>query len=272
MIFERMISRLLPTGRAWLQRENKVMTAILGGLADQLDDLRAQALLSKDSILPQEMDAQFIPDWEKRFGLPVADLTEQERRDRLDAQWQPGRITNEYLQVQLQAAGFDVYVIEYVFLAEANSLGDLILGDAILEGNIVEGQVVNQCTSGDRPDSILGELILDEDSHMGAPLFADPCKNQAGDGLSLGDFVLGDGVPLESNRAKYIFNYIDPLFDPTNTCEMIEQLCARIFFIQGPGDFGDAADVPADRYLEFRELVLRHKRAASGAACFLNLV
>lgn len=272
MIFERMISRLLPTGRAWLQRDNKVMTAILGGLADQLDDLRAQALLLKDSILPQEMAAQFIPDWEKRFGLPAADLTEQERRDRLDAQWQPGRITNEYLQEQLQAAGFDVYVIEDVHLAEANSLGDLILGDAILEGNVFQGMVVNQCTSGTRPEAILGDLILDAGTHIGLPPFADPCKNLAGGGFSLGDFVLGDGVPLESNRAKYIFNYIDPEFDPTNTCEMFEQYCARIFFIQGPGDLGDAADIPAARYLEFRELVLRHKRAASGAACFLNLV
>lgn len=272
MIFERVIAKLLPTGRAWIQKPGKIMGAILGGIADQMEDVRAHALLLKDSIIPQDMDVQFIPDWESRFKLPAATLTEQERRDRLEAQWQPRRLSNEFLQQQLHDAGFDVHVKEGTFIADANSLGDLILGDAILEGNIVEGQVITQCTSGARPDSILGEFTLDPSSHLGEPAKVDPCKDLAGTGLALGDFVLGDGVPLEANKAKFIFNHIDASLDPTSTCPISEERCIFIFFIQGPGELGDTASIPAVRYSEFRELVLKHKRASAVAAAFINLV
>lgn len=272
MIFERLIEKLLPTGRAWLQIPFKIMTAIIGGIADEMEKVRTTALELKDSIFPQLMDVQFIPDWESRFKLPEAILTEQERRDRLEAQWQSRRITSEFLETQLQDANFNVFVRDSAILANPTSLGDDILGDFVLEGNIVENQVVTQCTSNVRPDAILGEFTLDTSSNIGFPAKADPCKDLAGVGVSLGDFVLGDGIALEANKAKFIVNHIDALLDPLDSCPVIEQRCIFIFYIQGPGEFADVADIPAARYNEFRELVLKHKRASAWAACFINLV
>ena len=273
MMFERLIDKLLPTGRAWIQLPLKVQSAIFGGIADEFKKVRATALLVKDSNLPHEMDAQFIPDWEKRFDLPQQDmLTEQERRDRLDTQWQQGGLTVQYLQAQLQGAGFEVYIKESWMLAQTSGLGDIILGDDVLEGNFYTGQAVTHCTTGVRGDTILGDFTLDSSSHIGPPAQADPCKTFAGEGATLGDFILGDDIPLESNKAKFIVNHIDELLDPIDTCPINEERCIFIFFIQGPGEFGDFANIPAARYSEFRELVLKFKRGPHWAACFLNLV
>lgn len=272
MMFERVIEKLLPTGRAWLQRPVKIMGAIFGGIADEMALTRLVALKVKDSIFPQLMDVEFIPDWENRFNLFDANLTEQERRDRLDAQWQSRNIASEYLETQLQDNGFDVFVKESAILANPTSLGDDILGDFVLEGNIVAGQIVTQCTSNVRPDSILGEFTLDTSTDLSHPVKADPCKDLAGAGVSLGDFVLGDDIALEANKAKFIVNHIDASLDPIASCPVLEQRCIFIFYIQGPGEFGDVADVPAARYNEFRELVLKHKRASAWAACFINLI
>ena len=277
MIFENLIEKLLPTGRAWLQRPVKIMGAILGGIADEMETVRASSLKLKDSIFPQLMDVEFIPDWENRFKLPFsAVMSEQERRDRLDSQWQQGGQSLEFIQSVLQEAGFDVYLKESAILADTLRLGDgETLGDSILEGNVVPGQIVTQCTSDDPNPSAftLGDFTLDSSTYLGT-IEVDPCKELGGTGFSLGtrDIILGDDITLETNQAKFIVNHIDDSLDPSETCPVIEQRCIFIFYIQGPGAFGDAASVPASRYAEFRELVLKHKPARTWAAAFIKLV
>jgi len=274
MIFERLIEKLLPTGRAWIVLPSKVMGAILGGLADELENVRTYANKVKDSIFPYLMDAEFISDWEKRFRLLEAPaLTEDERRDRLAAQWQPGGQSAEFLETVLHDAGFDVYIKESAILADASKLGDNILGDFVLEGNVEQNQIVTECTSDNpNPEAFyLGDFTLSTSTFLGS-VKVDPCTDLLGVIPTLGDFVLGDDVVLGLNKAKFIVNYIDDSLDPSETCPVIEQRCIYIFYIQGPGDFGDLASVPSARYAEFRELVLKHKPGHTWAACFLNLV
>lgn len=247
MIFENLIKKLLPTGRAWRQIAGvKVITEVLGGIADEFEKVRAEAIKLRDSIFPELMDVQFISDWEQRFKLPpIANGTEQERRDRLATQWQNrGGQTREYLEIRLQESGFDVFVYNGIYTADASIIGDEILGDFVLEG----------------------------DTFPGETLAVDPCAQFATNVGTLGDYVLGDGNQLGINRPRIIQNYIDDAKDNTDFCPLPAERFKFVNYIAGPGGIGDIADIPASRYDEFREVVLRYKRGTSWALAFINLV
>ena len=247
MIFERLIKKLLPTGRAWRQVAGiKVITDVLGGIADEFEKVRAEALKLKDSIIPELMDSQFIPDWEQRFKLPpISNGTEQERRDRLATQWQNrGGQTREYIETRLQESGFDVYVYSGFYIADGFILGDGILGDGVLEGITYPGEI----------------------------LALPPCDQFASNVKTLGDFVLGDGDTLGVNRPRIIINYIDDSKENDSFCPLPALRYKFVFYIGGPGGIGDIADIPASRYNEFRELVLRYKPARTWVFAFVNLI
>ena len=170
---------------------------------------------------------------------------EQERRNRLATQWQNlGGQTREFLQARLQESGFAVYVYDGIYVADASILGDEILGDFVLEG----------------------------DTFPGETLAVDPCAQFASNVGTLGDYVLGDGNQLGINRPRVIQNYIDESKDNTDFCPLPAIRFAGVNYIAGPGGIGDIADIPASRYDEFRELVLRYKRGTSWALAFVNLV
>ena len=249
MIFETLIDKLFPTGRAWLQKPFKIMTAIKGGIADELEDARAAALLLKDSIFPSFMDEQFISDWESRFRLPVQSaLTIEERRERLVAQWLSGTgQTAEHIQNKLQESGFDVYVTDGVSDAEFDSLlGEYVLGDFVLEGSVV-----------------IGERVV-----------ANPCAQFSSVGTILGDFVLGDNFVLDKNRPRIIVNHIDNTLENEEFCPLDTEDYKYVFYIQGgPGPaLGEIATIPAARYKEFREIVLKYKPMNSWVLVFLEMV
>ena len=246
-LFENLIKRLLPTGRAWRQiTAIKVVTDFLGGIADALEEVKTAAEKVRDSIFPELMDAEFIPDWEQRFKLPpIANGTEQERRDRLASQWQnKGGLTRQFLEERLQESGFDVFVYEGLYIAEGSVLDDVILGDAVLEGDVVPGEI----------------------------LAINPCDQFAGNVGTLGDYVLGDGDTLGVNRPRIIQNYIDEALENTDFCPIDPGRYNFVIYIGGPGGIGDIADIPASRYDEFRETVLKYKRGTSWALAFVNLV
>lgn len=244
MIFERLINRLLPTGRAWRKVPEKVISDFWGGLADALEEVRTMFLKVRDSIFPELMEVEFIADWEKRFKLPAITATEQERRDRLDTQWQNlGGQTRLYLETRLQESGFDVYVHEGVYIAEGSILGDMILGDIVLEGNTFTGE----------------------------QLAINPCDQFATNVNTIGDIILGDNELLGINRPKVIINYIDETKENDSFCPLPVSRHKFVNYIGGPAGVGDIATIPAARYSEFRELVLRYKPARTWAFAFLNL-
>lgn len=112
MIFQT-IKHLLPNAKAWrLTAENKQLSLFFKGLGAAFDGFKAffdSVWLDIFPATTRELDQ-----WEEQFGLPSANLTEQQRRDRLGARWKAlGGQSPAYIQNTLRAAGFDVYVHEW---------------------------------------------------------------------------------------------------------------------------------------------------------------
>lgn len=110
--FFEVFTHLLPNARAWRLTIEKQLREYFEGLTGLPADVKVFADDVYEDLFPQttrELDL-----WENQFGLPGTVLTEQERRDRLDATWAAlGGQDPRYIQDTLQGAGFDVYVHEW---------------------------------------------------------------------------------------------------------------------------------------------------------------
>ena len=112
-MFLNIFKHLLPNARAWRLTVDKFLRQFFDGLSVPLGDDTKQFFdevwTDIDPQQTRELDA-----WENQFALVDVNLTEQERRDRLDATWKAvGGQDPRYIQDTLQAAGFDVYVHEW---------------------------------------------------------------------------------------------------------------------------------------------------------------
>ena len=102
----------MPQARAWTLTADKQLRQFFDGLTGIGDDLKDFVDDSYLDIFPET--TREIDSWESQFDLRDTGLTEQERRDRLDATWkEEGGQSPRYLQDTLQAAGFDVYVHDW---------------------------------------------------------------------------------------------------------------------------------------------------------------
>ena len=112
MTFLRVFKHLLPNARAWRLTVDKRLREFFSGLSGVGDSVKTFFDGIWLDIFPEttrEIDA-----WEKQFGLPDTGITEQQRRDRLDATWKAlGGQDPKYIQDTLRANGFDVYVHEW---------------------------------------------------------------------------------------------------------------------------------------------------------------
>ena len=112
MTFLRVFKHLLPNARAWRITVDKKLRQFFEGLSGVGSDAKTFFDGVWLDIFPEttrELDA-----WEQQFGLRDTGITEQERRDRLDATWKAlGGQDPRYIQDTLQANGFDVYVHEW---------------------------------------------------------------------------------------------------------------------------------------------------------------
>lgn len=108
-----MFKHLLPRARAWRITIDKYLRQFFEGLAAALiDDTKENFDSTYSDLDPQQ--TRDLPAWENQFGLPETDITEQERRDRLEAAWSAtGGQSPKYIQDTLQNAGFPVYVHEW---------------------------------------------------------------------------------------------------------------------------------------------------------------
>ena len=81
----------------------------------------------------RDLDPQYTRElarWEKQFALPSTNLTEEQRRERLDAAWKAtGGQDPTYIQETLQDAGFDVYVHEWWVPSVEHPAGGSVNGD-----------------------------------------------------------------------------------------------------------------------------------------------
>lgn len=128
MIWLNVFKHLLPQARAWRITVDKKLRQFfqgLTGLGEASKEFFDGVYNDLDPQLTRELDA-----WERQFALPDTSLTEQQRRDRLDATWKAlGGQDPRYIQDTLQAAGFDVYVHEWWEPVPGRPDGGSINGD-----------------------------------------------------------------------------------------------------------------------------------------------
>ena len=119
---------LLPNAAAWRITVEKPLREFFQGLTGVAFDVRAFYDGVYSDLDPQQ--TRELANWEIQFGLMDTGLTEQERRDRLDAAWKAlGGQSPRYIQDTLQAAGFDVYVHEWWEPSAEHPTGGSVNGD-----------------------------------------------------------------------------------------------------------------------------------------------
>jgi hypothetical protein len=108
-----LLKHLLPKGEGLKAVVSKNITALFNAISAGYQQIRTYIDLFFLDGNPT--DTRELARWEVQWGLPtVASLTEDQRRDRLDAAWKAlGGQGKDYIQGVLQAAGFPVYLHEW---------------------------------------------------------------------------------------------------------------------------------------------------------------
>lgn len=122
-IIYNLTKQLYPTGRAFRVSEGSLKQKFQYGLAVSESQAYEDALAVLNSILPDndEFDEADATDWERRLGLvsndlvPLADRKLAIARKYAAPGSQPAHAHYLFLERQLQAAGFNVYVYENRF-------------------------------------------------------------------------------------------------------------------------------------------------------------
>ena len=109
----KVFQHLLPKAKAWTTTIEKNLRGFFEGLSVEPDDTKVFIDQVWEDIDPQR--TRELELWEEQWNLITStDLTEQERRDRLDATWKAlGGQSPRYIEDTLRGAGFDVYVHEW---------------------------------------------------------------------------------------------------------------------------------------------------------------
>lgn len=110
-LLKKVLDAVWPQGSAWAQKAGGGMEALLLGLSDSLEPVRAK-LATLTNIRDPELTGQ-LDELEIDFGIiPDPTLTDTVRRARLAARKNedPAAGTRDRMERELQGAGFDVFV------------------------------------------------------------------------------------------------------------------------------------------------------------------
>lgn len=155
----RLTKKLYPTGRAFKMPEDSLFERLHKALIVKEAQLLSDSFSLFDSILPDNdnFSTDDAADWERRLGLitdtsvPLADRVLAIRRKINHPGTIKARQNYLYLQEQLRAAGFDVYVYENIpesALAPVDDVqfNDVQFGDSQF-GGLVAGKIINSITN-----------------------------------------------------------------------------------------------------------------------------
>ena len=255
----RAFKHLLPTGKAWRLTVDKPLRRFFEGLTGAPDDVKGFYDGVYSDVWPQS--TRELSQWEGQFALPASNLTEQQRRDRLEATWKAlaGGQSPRYIQDTLQAAGFPVYVHEWWEPDPLQPLGGSVNGD-------VTPVARNPFDYLDDGTGSLPFLMIDggADSQDGDELAMDgstatpagyPLVNKVkASNVSLigdGSLDMQDGAPNAQDGDQQVVyaqkQYTIPA-DPTKY---------PYFLYIGGEVFPDQANIPTARRDEFEDLCLR---------------
>ncbi len=267
--------RLYPSGRAFRIPFGGVLEKVHKALAVGENAAYTDAISILDGILPDNPNftAEDAEDWERRLGLIINNSVALEDRKAAIARKMnhPGQIKARqhylYLERELRAANFDVYVHENRFQLPADT--DSQMGLSEMGVSEMGGETGNESTVALDPASFLGL-----DTEMGV--------------AQMGVSDMG-GFAGETAFYEIIANHIEPeldadFFDVGLVAQMgsgemgveemgrpfdFDEALKSTFFIGGQV-LGSFASIPANRYTEFRQLVLKVKPAQTIAFAFLE--
>lgn len=243
--------QLLPKGRAFLMNENSLKERVEKALILSEERFVLDSLSVLDSILPDNdnftvYDAEL---WEQRLGLitnPLVSLADRKAAI-IRKMNHPGDIlarqSRDYIESQLQLAGFNVFVHENLNGQTPQSL--LILPLELGE------------MGGD--NSEMGEIEMGSAETYYPDLFT---FNE------MGEFEMGGNEMGEIIYNDMCVNYIDSSMDASFNVGS-NYLCT---FVVGGQVLGEFADVDVNRKDELRQLILKLKPTQTVAYLFINYI
>ncbi len=247
MLFLRIFQHLLMRAKSVSITINKKLRQFFDGLTVVGVDAKSFVDLVWLDIFPDT--TRELARWEKQFNLLNANsLTEQERRDRLDAAWKAvGGQSPRYLQDTLQANGFDVYVHDWWELPAADP------PVARNPNTFISGGTPQLETMMGGPNNQMGEahMLMGQPDDLGFLLVNKITETSK-------DFVTGMGAPnnqmgeshmLMGQFTKYLLT-LKEYSIPTDS-----SLWPYFVYVGGE-TFPDFANVPIERRDEFETLIL----------------
>jgi len=254
-LFYRMFKHLLPRAKAWRLRDNTALSKFIYGISSIGFDSRNFFDLIFSDIDPQK--TRELPKWESQFNLTNSNLTEQQRRDRLEATWaSSGGQDPYYIQETLQAAGFDVYVHGWW---EPGTEPAINSSAAATPRNPLtylkqEGVTIYNAICGDT-DTVCGgadALCGNSDDPLGYALVNKVYRSELNYNAICGDTdtVCGGADALCGNYDGFRENLL-PYSIPT------EPKYWSYFLYIGAETFPNVAQIPLARKNEFEELCLK---------------
>jgi len=249
----------MPEGEAWNFEKGQDADKLLEGIAEAQEIVRLKLKAIGSQRNPYETD--MLEDLERDYGIrPDNRLSEAERRSKLAGRMYAGTNTGSapYLQAQLQAAGFNLYVYQN---------DPAVDPDLFVSGNY-NLQLAGENAYTGRVDAFLrqtgGHLIV-----------------SGIDGITVIDYlsVVGPGS-FTGNSTLFCGRFDDSRIDPKiYTVPTDPGYWPTIFFIGGEATYDEVtgeiteieiAEVPAFRRPELRELVIRYKPMKTWAAVVIN--
>lgn len=245
---------LFPTGRAFRISENSVKEKIEKGTIESEVRAHNDLVSILDTILPDNdnFSAEDATRWEERLGMIVNDqVSLADRKLAIKRKMNhPGDIiarqSRDYIESQLQLAGFDVYI-----LFDQNNQNPALVLTQLPDYNCVQLGDSSQMSD----DVQLGDVYT-----VYSNLFSNP--------VQLGDYQLGDFQLNEQLYLNKVANSIDEQFD--ETFNVADYSCS--FAISGPDPNNFFASVPIERKEEFRQLILKLKPAQNCAILYVNYI
>lgn len=252
------LKHLLPTGRAWQATVDKALTRLIAGVNAVLDavaDFIARIYLDRFPAT-----TRFLRESETMLGIPHQGAT-AERRERLDAAWtRSGGQSVVFLQAQLRAAGFDVYV--YPSYYRYYPARDTEIGGPASE----IGNTASEIGGADRNRRPIiedpGVWLREGTGETWLTVAGEP-ESVAGNSSAVAGARGTERGYLLTNRTGAGDADWEITTDPTKF--------AYFMYVGGPS-FGELAEVPTGRQAALEELILKLKPAYLHAGVFVRYV
>lgn len=264
--YKDILSSLLPEGSLWRPAEGNGLDLFLEGMGD--NEERVRQFLADLAYIRNPDLTIILSDLEKEYGIKTNNnISEADRRAHLAGIMYARRAngSRDFLQNQLQRAGFDLYVYDN---APAVDPDDLVFGQAqIYCGDTLAqcGESIAQCADFD------GELIVNGDIGTTTIDYLVLC----GETLA----QCGEPTALAGNYSGVTIEPIEYEI-PDGSGTEVERWWNLIFLVGGAvtrGGSGEITsiefvDIPIQNRQALKQIILKYKPMHSWAAVAVNWV